>query len=156
MDTSGSIQEQQSAFLAALINNGGLLTEACTTAGIERGTFFKWLEDQNFEERYGEALEAVVDQCEEELLKAIQGGNTMALLFTLATRGRGRGYGVDAADLSEILNVALEERYRQVIMTLEKTVEEQGAVVREAHEYVKKLKVRIAELEPLVQSDATD
>jgi len=149
MSKSESLQEQQNAFLSALIDSKGSITAACAAVGVERSTFFTWLHDQQFDQQYRGSLDAVTDFIEEELLKAINSGsNTMALCFYLATKGRDRGYGVDALDLSKVLNVALEEKYREVI-------EDQGAVIRVAHEYIKKLKAKVAKLENKVKFNAT-
>lgn len=53
-----------------------------------------------------------MDVYEEELKKAAMSGkNTMALIYTLATKGKDRGYGVVADNLSKFLHVALEGHY---------------------------------------------
>jgi len=154
MESSASI-ELQHAFLAEFINCGGGITNACAAAGIDRETFFNWLLVPSFDELYQSAREAVIDSYDEELHRAIQDGNRMALIFFMATKGKDRGYGMETGELAESLNLELEKHYLQENGDLRKLVEEQGEVICEARDYIKKLKSRIIELEQ-VKADATN
>ena len=73
----------------------GNITMAAKIAGIDRKTYYNWIEaDPEFKA----AIEAVepnevfVDFAENALIKRIQGGDTTAIIFALKTKGKKRGY----------------------------------------------------------------
>lgn len=141
METAAmSIQEQQTDFLSALIVANGSISKACAAVSMERSTFFTWMHDQDFDQRYQDSQEAVIDSYNEELHRSIDNGNSAALFYFMSTVGKDRGYALNETDLYKTLNVDLEERYRGVI-------EEQSQVIRESTEFIGKLKSRITELE---------
>lgn len=66
---------------------------ACKKVGISRQTFYNWMQgDQDFSKAVSDLREAVLDDTETELFKAIRKGNIAAIIFTLKTRAKGRGY----------------------------------------------------------------
>jgi ACT domain-containing protein len=93
------MEKQQNATLKkaemikALEKSLGIVTTACKQVGIDRTTHYRWL---NSDEKYKEAVEdlknVTLDFAETHLHKAIQEGNTTAIIFLLKTLGKKRGY----------------------------------------------------------------
>jgi pyocin large subunit-like protein len=86
---------RKKAMLGALAKTYGIVTAAAKTVGIDRTTHKRWMED---DPEYAAAVQAIepetliVDFAEHALLKRITAGDTTAIIFTLKTRGRNRGY----------------------------------------------------------------
>jgi len=69
------------------------VTAACTIAEVPRRTFYTWLEDDpEFKRAVEEVPEIALDFAEQALLKKIKGGDTIATIFYLKTKGKKRGY----------------------------------------------------------------
>ena len=74
----------------------------CKTLGIERGTFYKWLkEDDEFKEKILNLEEGDIDSAETALKRQILDGNITAIIFYLKTKGKNRGY-VERQELTGI------------------------------------------------------
>lgn len=79
--------------LQALNAGFGNVSEACQTAKIGRTTFYEWMrEDEEFRQAVANVQEMLLDVAESQLHRQIGDGNTVALIFFLKTKGRGRGY----------------------------------------------------------------
>lgn len=110
MQNAGNIQERQNSFLSALVDNKGSITAACEAVGVERSIFLTWLLNQDFEQRYQDAHEAVIDGFEQHLARASEKGDTAATIFALATLGKDRGYSLDGSGLSALFHAPLDEQ----------------------------------------------
>ena len=79
--------------LDALEKSLGVVTTACKTVGIDRGTHYNWMRaDSEYAEQV-EALEGLVlDFAESQLHKQIKAGNTASTIFFLKCKGKKRGY----------------------------------------------------------------
>ena len=79
--------------LAALERSLGIVSTACTAAGVARSTHYNWMKSDN---DYADAVrlinERTLDFAESHLHKLIQSGNPAATIFFLKTKGKGRGY----------------------------------------------------------------
>lgn len=81
------------AMLEALEKSLGIVTTACKIVGIDRGTHYNWLKD---DEDYRDAVNGIediaIDFAESNLHKLIQSGDTASTIFFLKTKGKKRGY----------------------------------------------------------------
>lgn len=101
--------KKKAAVLDELERNNFHITNACKKIGIERKTFYNWLEaDQDFAEKYLAIQEEDLDNSELTLRRLRDGvpkvdedGNfkgweirpdVLAVMFHLKTKGKGRGY----------------------------------------------------------------
>lgn len=86
---------KKEAFLIAYKKAFGNVTVACEAIGISRQKYYDWLKE---EPGFKETIEAIepdeilVDFTENALVKRINAGDTTAIIFTLKTKGKKRGY----------------------------------------------------------------
>lgn len=81
------------AMLEALEKSLGVVTTACKQVGIDRGTHYNWLKnDEEYKEQVKNLENVVLDFAESQLHKQIIDGNTTATIFLLKTKGKSRGY----------------------------------------------------------------
>lgn len=79
--------------LKALEESHGVVTTACSKAGVSRSAYYKiWNKDENFRKQVEEIQEAAIDFVESELFKQIKEGNITGQIFYLKTKGKHRGY----------------------------------------------------------------
>ena len=79
--------------LDALRRSAGIVSPACEAAGIDRSTYYKWInEDEDFARAVADVKEFALDMAESALLKNIQNGNVTAQIFYLKTQAKQRGY----------------------------------------------------------------
>lgn len=106
MSTSVNILKKK--MLAALVKSLGVVTQACKLAKIDRSTHYKWLtRDPSYAELVKDIENIAIDFAETNLHKKIKGGDTIATIFFLKTKGKGRGYierqELTGADGSQLL-----------------------------------------------------
>lgn len=88
-----SKRARQRAWLGAFKANLFNITEACNRIGIDRSTYYRWLEnDPGFSRAVEEAREEKIDFIEDQLLERISSGDTTAIIFALKTLAKHRGY----------------------------------------------------------------
>ena len=81
------------AFIDAYRANMGNATEASKAVGIHRTTYRRWYNaDPDFAALVDEVKEEQIDLAECELRKLVKSGNITAVIFTLKTIGKERGY----------------------------------------------------------------
>ncbi len=124
-------KSRQAAWLQAFKSNFFNITKACQNIGIDRSTFYRWLDDTTFSQSVQEAKEEKIDFIESQLLKKIKEGDTTSIIFALKTLGKSRGYverreitGPEGASLNPIdvkiliqnpeVRVALETIAREI------------------------------------------
>ena len=79
--------------LAALERALGIVSTACTAAGIARSTHYNWMKsDPDYADAVRMINERTLDFAESHLHKLIQDGNPAATIFFLKTKGKKRGY----------------------------------------------------------------
>jgi hypothetical protein len=85
---------KRKAFLEAYKKTFGNISISCEKIGINRGTYYNWIKDEEFKKEVDniEPDEAFVDFAEFALLNKIKDGDTTAIIFTLKTKGKKRGY----------------------------------------------------------------
>lgn len=81
------------AFIDAYRANMGNATAASSSVGINRITYWRWYNsDPKFAALVDEVKEEQIDLAESELRKLVKSGNITAVIFTLKTIGKERGY----------------------------------------------------------------
>ena len=81
------------AFIDAYRANMGNATVASKAVGIHRTTYRRWYNaDPKFAALVDEVKEEQIDLAESELRKLVKSGNITAVIFTLKTIGKERGY----------------------------------------------------------------
>lgn len=85
--------ERKALLLSALSEAHGIITPACRAVGVDRSTYYDWLEtDEDFARSVHEVQQEQLDFVEGKLLDRINQGDTTAAIFYLKTRGKERGY----------------------------------------------------------------
>ena len=88
-----SKRARQRAWLEAFKANFFNVTAACNKIGIDRSTYYRWLEnDPDFAQAVQDAREEKIDFIEDQLLERISSGDTTAIIFALKTLAKHRGY----------------------------------------------------------------
>ena len=86
-------QQTKKALLDALEKSLGIVTTACKIVGVDRGTFYRYYnEDENFKKAVKDIDNVSLDFAETKLLEQIKSNNTAATIFYLKTKGKNRGY----------------------------------------------------------------
>lgn len=111
---------RQDLFIQAYRNSLFNITRACEFIGISRKTYYRWLEndDTDFAKKLDECREEKIDFLESALLKKVQQGNVVAIIFALKCLGKSRGY--------------IEEQQVNVEVRPQLTKEQKDAVVQAA------------------------
>lgn len=82
-----------SSMKVALLNNYGNVGKACEVVGITRNMHFKFMKtNRGYASFVAELNEAIIDNAENALLELVSEKNVQAVLFTLKTKGKERGY----------------------------------------------------------------
>jgi hypothetical protein len=93
----------------ALEKSLGIVTTAAKIVGINRGTHYDWLKDDEEYKAKVEALsDLVLDFAESQLHKQIKDGSGAATIFYLKTKGKKRGY-IEAQEINLNTNKNLPE-----------------------------------------------
>lgn len=93
MPRINKVQQTKKALLDALEKSLGIVTTACKSVGVDRGTFYNYLKtDPDFAAAVEDVGEVTLDFAESALLRNIKQGDTTAIIFYLKTKGRVRGY----------------------------------------------------------------
>lgn len=88
-----SKQARQRKWLGAYKANLFNIAKACREIGINRTTYYRWLEnDPRFAEMVHDAREEKIDFIESKLFQKIQKGDTISIIFALKTLAKSRGY----------------------------------------------------------------
>ena len=71
----------------------GIISTACSNAGISRSSFYKWYkEDEDFRKKVDELDNVKLDYVESQLFKNIQNQKERSIIFYLQHKGHKRGY----------------------------------------------------------------
>jgi len=101
MDEEGvnvtNITPLKKEFLSKLFEHVGNVTKTCESTGISRMTYYRWKsEDTEFSAEADKVKEAarqsIVDDAEDGLRSKVLKGDITAIIFTLKTIGKERGY----------------------------------------------------------------
>lgn len=87
------VQQHKKDLLLALEKSLGVVTTACKTVGLDRTTFYRYLQDDpEFKASVDDIENVAIDFAESKLHKQIEKGDTTATIFYLKTKGKKRGY----------------------------------------------------------------
>jgi hypothetical protein len=90
---TNKIQQTKNALIEALKQTLGVVTSACKIVGVDRTTFYKYVnEDEVFAEQVKDIQDIAIDFAESKLYEQIKDNNTTATIFYLKTKGKSRGY----------------------------------------------------------------
>jgi anaerobic C4-dicarboxylate transporter len=93
MPRTNKIQQKKNALIEALTQTLGVVTTACKMVGVDRTTFYKYLnEDPKFAAQVKDIQEVAIDFAETKLYEQIKDSNTTATIFYLKTKAKHRGY----------------------------------------------------------------
>lgn len=86
-------EDRKQIFIENLKASGGIICLACENTGINRSTYYRWLEsDKDFSDAVDEVMDAQVDFVESKLMELINAHDTTATIFYLKTKGKKRGW----------------------------------------------------------------
>lgn len=87
------IQQQKKILIEALEKSLGVVTTACKSVGLDRGTFYQYYnKDEQFRSAVDDLENVALDFAESQLHKQIQKGEVSSTIFYLKTKGKKRGY----------------------------------------------------------------
>ena len=90
---TNKIQRNKKALLEALAQTLGVVTSACKIVGMDRTTFYKYVnEDEEFAKAVKDVGEIAIDFAESKLYEQIRENNTTSTIFYLKTKAKHRGY----------------------------------------------------------------
>ena len=110
--------KKQKEFLSVFYKAFGNISVACKSFGINRCTYYEWREKYPaFAEEADKAIEHRIDMVEDMLNRKCLEGDTTAIIFTLKTIGKRRGYverhevtGADGQSLQPIQIEIIDKR----------------------------------------------
>lgn len=94
-DTNSNRKIRKKAFIETFKKTFGNVSQTCKVLELDRSTYYKWLkEDEDFKNEIElvEPKELFLDFTESKLIEKINTGDTTAIIFTLKTKGKSRGY----------------------------------------------------------------
>jgi hypothetical protein len=93
MSRLNKIAQTKKALITALGQSLGVVTMACKAVGVERGTFYRYVnEDPEFKKAVDDVENIALDFAESQLHKQIREGEVSSTIFYLKTKGKKRGY----------------------------------------------------------------
>lgn len=105
----------------AMIKSLGNVTQSCKKAGIDRTTYYYWLDtDKEFKKAMKDLGEYQLDFYETALNSLIQDKNPIAVIFALKCKGKERGW-IEKNELeintfeNKIINVEIEKRVNEIL-----------------------------------------
>jgi len=94
-----STEARKEQFIKQLRENLGFINKTCEQIGINRTTYYRWIEkDKNFAARVNNINDFVIELVEGELLKQIRSGNVTATIFYLVNRGNGKWINIQKVE----------------------------------------------------------
>ena len=107
MAKSNKIQQTKKALLEALEKTLGIVTTACKLVGVDRGSFYRYVnEDEDFAKAVKDVENITFDFVESQLHKQIKDNNTASTIFYAKTKMKNRGYverqEITGADSGEV------------------------------------------------------
>jgi len=97
-------QTKKKLFLEEFENTLCNISETCKKVGINRGTYYNWInKDAIFKEKVIDLQDSVLDFVESQLYKRIENEDLTAIIFYLKTKGKHRGYR-EKFDISSNIN----------------------------------------------------
>ena len=87
------VTHNKKRLLEALQKSLGVVTTACNIAGVSRKTHYNYCDaDEEYKQAVQDIEDVVLDFVESKLHQSIEQGNITAIIFTLKTKGKQRGY----------------------------------------------------------------
>lgn len=93
------------------------ITSTCSALNISRQTWYRWLKDDvSFKTLLNDAEESLLDNTETMLYKKVTEGDMTAIIFTLKTKGKKRGYTerVEFEDITDTVVLTREQKLQKI------------------------------------------
>lgn len=104
------------------------ISATCSALNISRTTWYRWLKgDPELKQLINDSEQALLDNAETMLYKKVTEGDLTAIIFTLKTKGKNRGY-TERVEFDDVVDTKVLTR------------EEKIARARELEEKARKLK----------------
>ena len=123
MSTSNKKLHTKKALIDALHESLGIVTTACKAVGVDRATYYRYInDDPQFAKEAKEVENTALDFVESQLYKQIRAENITAIIFYMKTKGKKRGYieriesitkVVD--DFSDMTDEQIDEQIRELV-----------------------------------------
>lgn len=85
---------RQAKIIEALTKSAGNISTAAKILQVSRQSVHAWMKGNKvLQDARAEAFETMLDLAESKLIIAINGGDMTAIIYTLKTQGRTRGWG---------------------------------------------------------------
>jgi hypothetical protein len=98
--------------IEALNKTGGNLAASAVLLGVSRQSVYNWLNaDPQLKTAREHSVDGLLDMAESKLFGAIKKGNMTAIIFTLKTLGKARGY-VESQEIRFDKNDTIEVGYK--------------------------------------------
>lgn len=87
------LKVQKQNVLETLAKTKGLVSPAARILGVSRGTLYNYIQaDPEIKQAVYDSRETLIDMAEAKLAELVANGETTAIIFTLKTIGKHRGY----------------------------------------------------------------
>lgn len=84
--------DKKKLFIEELLSHNFNISLACKIVGINRSTYYRWLEQTKFKTMLDDAFQRRKDMIEDKLMEEAMSGNTQILTLMAKTICRDRGY----------------------------------------------------------------
>lgn len=109
MPKVNKIQQTKKALIEAMHKSLGVVSDACKTVGVDRGTFYNYINnDPEFAAAVAQSEETALDMVESKAYEQIKQGNTAMIIFYLKTKGKRRGF-VERQEVGHSGAIAIEQ-----------------------------------------------
>ena len=89
----GSRKHKRADIIEAIGKSGGIIAAVARVLGCDRSTVTRYIRnDPKIAEAMDHARESFIDLAENKLMQMVNAGNLTAIIFTLKTLGKSRGY----------------------------------------------------------------
>ena len=86
------LKPKQLKFIEEFITNMGHITDACKEVGINRATYYAWMNDEKFKEAFDNAMEHFHDSVQRRILRLAMKDNERMLMFWAKNQMKHRGW----------------------------------------------------------------
>lgn len=116
--SKSAVQLRKTQFIAYMSNNSMHIGNACASVGIDRSSYHIWMNtDPEFKEKITSIREALLDDAEHQLFRAVNNGSRWAVEFALKHLGKERGYIQENKFISVQSNQPALEPHIEIVET---------------------------------------
>jgi len=117
------LKVKQVKFIEEFIKNMGHITDACKEIGINRATYYDWMQTEKFKEAFNDAMEHFHDSVQRRILRLAMKDNERMLMFWAKNQMKHRGWveksevevtGSDSIDFVKALAQKYDEHIKSI------------------------------------------